>query len=1166
MKQKVIKYSIFRFLLPVFFISAFMLQISAQKIPLYFESYTTENGLPQSHIGKIVQDKSGFIWLTTWGGLSRFDGSNFVNFKHEISDTNSLPADFLTDIVVDSNNGLWISTLGKGLTYYNQEQNLFFRFYNDRDTSVENLKEIVSLFIDKSNYLWIGSTAGLYRSKKDINLFFNGTAPFKNKLTEYKPTSGEKQNIHCVYEDNENNIWAGSDNGLFKINRKNNSYEQIAFNNQKIRVNDIAEFDKDYLLLGTDKGLFKYNKRTKESENILKSEVFANFNANLKVDKILPDKEGCFWIGTYESGLLYYNPIEAVVYQYVKNTNDEHSIKANRVSALYIDGANTLFISLGGQGLNVAKIRINYFQRFRNEKDKNSISHNEIWGVYAVSNKQVWICTRDGLNKFNPKTGKFEQFFMENRSLAGSSNFLVLAKRDSNRFFLSSLGSGLVSFNTNTRTFEKFDWKWTGNINENFITGFHKKNDTILWLSSYGKGIIEYQQNGKKIREVTGLTNKYIGVMYCDTQGRIWLCSGGSGLHLYDAENDNFTTFSKKEGLNSDYIYCIYEDSDGYLWLGTTSGLTKFDPETYKATPLKTETKVFDEEIYSILEDDKENLWVGTNNGLFKINKHSGHFVNFNVRDGLQSNEFNQHACTKTPDGYMLFGGVNGFNYFHPDSITQSNYKPQVVITAFSLFYKNYKKGDKYNDRILLKNPIEYTDTIELKHNEKVIELNFSALDYYESFEIKYAYRLLGFEENWVNTSAKKRFASYTNLSPGNYIFQLKSTNIDGVWNDKIKQLHILIEPAFWQTVWFKIASILFIILVLFSIYRRRLVNIRKQNKKLELLVKQKTKELEKSMNALFEQKEKLNETNFELREKQDEITQQAEELIIISEKLRESNITLEKKVESRTKDLNLALLKADDARRLISSFLENMSHEIRTPMNAISGFSQLIAQVDLPTEKMAKYSGIIIKNIDSLLDLISNIMDASKLHAGQYKFAESTFDLNSLFKSIYNKLINEKGLKKEKVNCSLVLPVSDNFMLHSDQNAFMHVIYNLSENALKYTENGSVEFGYKLKSPKVKNIEKRIKGKYKIDAKKNNFELEIFVKDTGPGINEKEQEIIFDLFRKLESSKEKLYRGSGLGLAIVNDLAKKMHAKIKLESKVNSGTYISLTIPLSEL
>jgi len=1141
-----IKYSIFRFFLLVLFTSSFLHQLQAQKIPLYFESYTTENGLPQNLVGKIVQDKTGFIWLTTRDGLSRFDGYNFVNFKHEITDTNSLPADFLTDIVVGPDNGLWIATLGKGLAYYDQEQDMFFRFNDNNNSSAGSLKEILSLYIDKSNHLWIGSNEGLYCSKMDISLFFKDPASFNDKFFEYKP-SGEKQKMLCIYEDIEKNVWAGSDEGLFSINKNNNSYKQVVSNKQKNRVNDIAEFDQEFLLIATDNGLFKYSKRTKKSENILETEVFADFNPNLKIDKVLPDKEGNFWIGTYGSGLLYYNPTEAIVYQHTNDMNDEHCIRGDLVSELYIDDSNTLFAGVRTKGLNVAKIRKNYFRRFRYKEDKNSISNNIIYDMLTISNEEVWICTHNGFNKFNPLNGKFKPFYITNGNQIGASAFLMIAKRDSNRFFLSSLEYGLVSFDINTGTFEKFVLERSVNMNVNYITGFYEKNDTTLWLSYYGKGIIEYHKNGKKIREISGLSNNYIKSLYKDTQGRLWVCSWGGGLYLYKPEDDSFKVFTKKEGLNSDYLYCIHEDSDGYLCLGTSSGLTKFDPETYHAVPLKLHKKSIDEEIYSIHEDDKDNLWVGTNNGLFKISKQTGNFINFNVHDGLQSNEFNQRAYAKTNSGHMLFGGINGFNYFHPDSVTQSNFKPQMIITAFSLFYKNYKKGDKYNDRILLKKTIEYTDTITLKHNENVIEFNFSALDFYESFEIKYAYRLLGFEENWVNTSAKKRFASYTNLKPGNYDFQLKSTNSDGVWNDNIKQVHIVIEPAFWQTIWFRLFILLVVFIVIYLFIKIRIRRAIIQQKRLKRLIKLKTKSISDKNNELEEQTEELNQ---------------------LTELLKSSNKSLEKKVRKRTKKLKKALDGSKEAEKLISSFLSNLSHEIRTPMNAINGFSQLITDHNLTDEQRVKYGDIINKNVDLLLALIDNIMNISKLHTGRYVVKKSTFSLNKLFDELYTEFKSRVQIVEKNIDFGLKISLKNqNVTLFSDRDILKQIIFQLVDNALKYTEKGTINFGFEIKQPEMElqmpKILKTITNQNKKELINPPFELTLVVQDTGVGIDKKQQKYIFNAFKKVEG-KKKIFRGTGLGLALVKNLADKLFGEIKLESQIGVGTKVIISIPLS--
>ena len=767
--------------------------------------------------------------------------------------------------------------------------------------------------------------------------------------------------------------------------------------------------------------------------------------------------------------------------------------------------------------------------------------------MHAKSNDKVWICTHDGLSKFNPLTGKFEHFFIKNGNRTGGSTFLTIKKRNAKEFYLSSLRYGLVGYNKSTGLFEKFPWAGTENINVNYITGFYQKNDSILWLSYWGKGIIEYQTKRKTARKLGRLPNLYIRSMFHDTQGRLWICSWGGGLILYNSNNNSFSTFKQEDGLSSDYIYCIHEDLDGYLWLGTSSGITQFDPEVSQTVKNNALESLSDEEIYSILEDDKDNLWVGTNNGLFRINKHDGDNDNFNVRDGLQSNEFNQSAYAKLSSGYMLFGGLNGFNYFHPDSIAQSSFKPQMVITAFSLFYKNYKKGDKYNDRVLLRKAIEYTDTIILKHNENVIELNFSALDYYEASEIEYSYRLMGFEEMWVNTSAKKRFASYTNLSPGNYIFQLKSTNSDGIWNDNVKQVHIVIKPAFWQQSWFQLLILLTIFMAIYLFVKIRIRWVIIQQNKLKELVKNKTKS--------------IRDKNIELRE-------QTEELNQLTELLKNSNKELEQKVRKRTKRLKKALDGSKEAEKLISSFLSNLSHEIRTPMNAINGFSQLISDQDLTDEQRMNYSDIINKNVDSLLVLIDNIMSISKLHTGHYVIRNTTFILNDLFHELHVEFKNKTQILKREVDFKLMLSSNNkNLTLFSDRDIFKQIIYQLVDNALKYTDKGSVSFGFVTKHSKTElkkpHIYKITTSQNRQSATKQPFELTIYVKDTGVGINKKQQKNIFEAFKKVEG-KEKLFRGTGLGLAIVKNLSDKLNAKIKIDSEINKGTQIIIKIPLS--
>jgi two-component system sensor histidine kinase EvgS len=314
-------------------------------------------------------------------------------------------------------------------------------------------------------------------------------------------------------------------------------------------------------------------------------------------------------------------------------------------------------------------------------------------------------------------------------------------------------------------------------------------------------------------------------------------------------------------------------------------------------------------------------------------------------------------------------------------------------------------------------------------------------------------------------------------------------------------------------------------------------------------------------MNTLLEQKKKLSETNTLLEEKHEEIIQQSEELRIISEKLKVSNLDLELKVKKRTKKLNKALDDSMKAEKLIASFLSNMSHEIRTPMNAISGFSQLIAQTDISIEQREHYNSIINQSVDSLLEQIDNIMHVSKMHSGMYVMQNNIFSLNTLLKELFADFNSRKELQKPNVLLRWQYPeVSNNIKLFADKLVFKQIVHQLVSNALKYTEKGEVVFGCQLQQKAQNNT-----GFYRIaDKKTQNHEaiLTIFVKDTGVGIDKKQQQYIFDAFKKIEV-KEKLFRGTGLGLAIVKSLCDAINAKIELKSELNKGSIFTIKLAL---
>jgi signal transduction histidine kinase/streptogramin lyase len=689
-------------------------------------------------------------------------------------------------------------------------------------------------------------------------------------------------------------------------------------------------------------------------------------------------------------------------------------------------------------------------------------------------------------------------------------------------------------------------------ISGNYIYWLYADSDSVLWIGTYGNGLDKLDLRTGKFKnykvnyqDSTSTSDGIITYIIPDKNRELWIGSWGGGIMKFNPKTEEITHYrnstSNTNTVSSDFVVAIHIDKDGILWFGTSSGLNKYNPDTDKFVHYGKKNGFKDEFINSIEEDKQNNLWMSTNRGIVKFNKNTSTVTCFDVFDGLQDNEFSSGINATLPDGRMIFGGINGFNIFHPDSIKAGNFSPNIVITEFQLFSNIIESGQKYSDDYQMSKSIGDCDTIFLNYKDNVIGFEFTALDFKNPDNIKYAFRLKGFEENWNNANSVERFVRYTNLDIGNYVLQIKSTNSEGIWNDKVKELHIIIKAPFWLTKEFWFMILMLVVVISIIAYKIRIQILKNQKIKLEEIIKERTAEIQ---NKNLELKDKYE----EIVAQDEEIREQAEELFSLSEKLKESNISLSEKVKERTIELEDALFKSEDAQKLISSFLSNISHEIRTPLNAILGFTQLLGIGDVSESMKNHYTKIIEQNVESLLNQIGNIMDVAKLHTGQFQINRNSFSLNQLLEDIFNELEPIRNDVKKNISFRLV-NADHELILNTDKSAFKTIMINLVENALKYTETGSVEFGFTLSASDF-DISKEY-----ILSDNSNMMLELFVKDTGIGISEKEQSRIFDAFRKIEDNKSKLYRGTGIGLALVKSLIENLNGKIRLESKLNEGT-----------
>ncbi|MFN8254909.1 MAG: two-component regulator propeller domain-containing protein [Bacteroidales bacterium] len=1137
----------------------------------YFNLYTIENGLSQSSITTIAQDNKGFIWLGTQSGLNRFDGYKFKNWFHEPGDSNSLTSGFINHIATDKQNNIWIGTT-IGLNCFDSKVNQFYSFGNlIKNKNLSN--ELINyIFVDNENYLWVGTKNGLNRSVSALDKLKPGfedlrfTGFFKSK----SPESISNNEITCIYADKKTNIWVGTKYGLNKYSKKTGKFEQYYFGqfqqgqNGANEINDIEQINDSVFWVATEAGLFELNINSKSYSNFETKPFFRKNVISGSIRAILTDKKGNIWLGTFGNGLLLFTANNKEFYQLKRSEISKNTVSDNFISCLFEDKSGTLFVGNFTNGLNTTKINQNHFQLFRHDdNDERSLSENITRHICCQDENTVWMGTLSkGLEKFNPKTGKFEHIPFNNlkkNNTPAALQYVLPVNR--NELWIGTNRAGLLLYNCITNTYKQYTHSVTENsISGNDIYWLYADKDSVLWIGTYGTGLDKLDlktgkfKNYRLIEFDSTLNNSgIITYIIPDKNKDLWIGSWGGGLMKFNPKTEEVihykNSITDKNSISSDFVLAIHIDKNGILWIGTASGLNKYNPATGKFEHYGKKNGFRDEFINSIEEDKKDNLWISTNKGIVKFNKQSSEVTCFNITDGLQDNEFSSGINTSLPDGRMIFGGIRGFNIFHPDSIVPGNFSPNIVITAFQLFYKNVEAGRKSGNEFKMTRSISYLDTIILNYKDNVIGFEFTALDFKNPENIRYAFRLKGFEENWNNTSSEDRFARYTNLGYGNYVLQIKSTNSDGFWNNNLKELHIIIKAPIWLTNEFWGILLSAVVILSVGIYRIRINVLKNQKIKLEEIIKERTTEIQ---NKNLELKERYE----EIVTQEEEIREQAEELYSLSEKLKESNQDLSEKVRERTLELEEALYKSEDAQKLISSFLSNLSHEIRTPLNAVLGFTQILAIDDPTEEKRNHYTRIIEENVESLLTQIGNIMDIAKLHTNQYHFENREFLLGDLFQQIYNQFNIRKHLTKE-IEFVLNIPAQPVYFT-SDYSAIRNIIFNLVENALKYTEKGKVEFGFK-----TENAELNASNQFSINAESDK-KLNMFVIDTGIGISENEQLRIFDAFRKIESNKQKLYRGTGIGLAIVKSLADKLNGRIFLTSKIHEGSSFTIQFPIT--
>lgn len=778
-----------------------------------FTHWTSNDGLSQSNVTCITQDKSGFMWFGTFNGLNRFDGYHFKTFHYTQDREQSLAHNYISDLAVDQDGRIWIGT-SDGLNRFDPAADQMITYHSEAgDTSFFTDNQIEALLIDSDNRVWIGTRNGgliLYREN-------TGFTTINKNL--------QSMTISLLFEDHEHNIWIVHDNGAIDIlNGTSLAVSHLYGENglTPYHITAIVQSDEDHhVWIGTQgDGLYRllvqYN-QPKVIEHYSTRSDIKPLTSDIVIS-LLIDQKGFLWIGTEDRGIDILDISEGNMSHYEHDPYNKYSLSHNSIWSIFEDMAGNIWIGTYAHGINLLIDRNTPFKHFKHQPgDHASLSHNMVNTFLETKDGGLWIATDGGgLNQFDMDKGRFLHYTKENTRLE-TNVILSLYEDHKGRFWVGTWAEGLYLFDRKNARFINYTQSSAGLASDR-IMDIEGDGKDGLWLGTFWRGLTHFNPDKDHVRIYnttnSGLSDNNVRVLLRDDQNRLWVGTD-AGLDRLDPGADTFINYMHNgqdpTSLSKGFVLYLTQTKDGSVWVGTSGGLNRYNPETDSFTRYDTRHGLPDNEIKCILEGEPGFLWLSTNKGICRFNPDQNEVQLFDVSDGLQGNEFNIRSGLKTRQGEILFGGNNGFNIFYPSHIRSNQYIPPLVFTDFRLFNQSVSVNGPDS---ILNHHINNTKKITLAHHQNVFAFEYAALNYISPQDNQYAYKLEGFEDSW-NDAGHARTANYTNIDPGEYIFKVKASNNDGVWNETGRSIKIYITPPFWETWWAYIIEALLILGIL---------------------------------------------------------------------------------------------------------------------------------------------------------------------------------------------------------------------------------------------------------------------------------------------------------------------------------------------------------------
>jgi two-component system, sensor histidine kinase ChiS len=792
----------------------------AQPMQLKFQHLTLDDGLPHSKINCILQDHRGFMWFGTNEGLNRWDGYQFRTFQHNPDDPGSISADLIRCMIEDRRHNLWIGTEEGGLNRFDRDFERFEHFSQDSSSPVRlSSSNINCLLEDPDGSLWIGTARGL-----DFLAVQNG------KAVHYAPypESGLERNqnvVSAVLLDGKKSIWTGTMGGglcLFDAESRRfvARYPCRGGLSSGPSDNDIRCLLKDRkgkIWMGTGyQGLNEFDPIQKK---FTRYDPDPGNSESTTIRAIWGDDRGHLWIGV-RSGLYIFDETSRAFARVSNDPDDPFSLSYNSVLSIMKDAKGDIWLGTR-EGVNLLNMNTTPFYHFlAAHNNRRKLNHKAVYAILESRDGDLWFGTEEGgLNHLNRKTGIFT-YDLHNPNNPASlkvNNIKALLEDRFGRIWIGTFNGGLSCLDRKTGTFTHYvhDPGNPSSLTNNNVMALLEDRAGNLWVGTYDNGLDGFDRaRGGFIHALKGKNLQRPNIIQPiveDHEGKLWIGLDRSEVGIYDRATGKLETLKLNSRINYQ-VRSILEDRDRNMRFGTLGGgVATWNRKQRSFVFLTKRDGLPSDVIYGILEDRHGSLWMSTTNGLVRHNPKTGRIKTFYKENGVQSNQFNYNAYLKNRGGILYFGGINGVTMFNPDSVRENTYVPPVVFTDFKVFNKPVAVGIENSP---LRKSIIETREIVLSSKQSVFTFEFAALNFANSKQNQYAYRMDGFEKDW-NYVNDRRYATYTNLKPDKYVFRVKAANNDGLWNEQGASITLTILPPFWQKWWFKVCAAVAVLFVI---------------------------------------------------------------------------------------------------------------------------------------------------------------------------------------------------------------------------------------------------------------------------------------------------------------------------------------------------------------